>query len=73
MYVCMLLVIHEHGTPIINHVGEWWKHKDLMEIPGDTHRTGGEPPLSDAFTINGQPGYLYPCSKTGTFYIHQRI
>ncbi|GFZ09992.1 laccase/diphenol oxidase family protein [Actinidia rufa] len=30
-------------------------------------RTGGDPNVSDAYTINGQPGDLYPCSKSGTF------
>ncbi|KAF9690178.1 hypothetical protein SADUNF_Sadunf01G0168700 [Salix dunnii] len=50
--------------PII--LGEWWK-KDVMKIPGDANITGGEPTLSSAFTINGEPGNLYPCSKAGTF------
>ncbi|KAM1092747.1 hypothetical protein FF1_020070 [Malus domestica] len=48
-------------VPII--LGEWWK-KDVMEIPGNANITGGEPMLSDAYTINGQPGHLYPCSKS---------
>ena len=34
-----------------------------MEIPGNANLTGGEPILSDAYTINGEPGLLYPCSK----------
>ncbi|KAG6588783.1 Laccase-14, partial [Cucurbita argyrosperma subsp. sororia] len=50
--------------PIV--IGEWWK-KDVMEIPDNAKRSGGEPILSDAYTINGQPGYFYPCSKKGTF------
>lgn len=29
--------------------------------------TGAEPNMSDALTINGQPGDLYPCSKQGNF------
>ncbi|KAL9224740.1 hypothetical protein vseg_000749 [Gypsophila vaccaria] len=50
-----------HGEiPII--LGEWWK-KDVMEIPNVANRTGGEPILSDAYTINGQPGHLYACSN----------
>jgi len=36
-----------------------------MEIPNVANKTGGEPTLSNAYTINGQPGYLYPCSKKG--------
>ncbi|XP_042493059.1 laccase-14 [Macadamia integrifolia] len=54
---------HEEN-PII--LGEWWK-QDLNKITGEANITGGEPRLSDAYTINGQPGYLYPCSKQGTF------
>ncbi|XP_057961749.1 laccase-14 [Malania oleifera] len=50
--------------PII--LGEWWK-KEVMDIPINANKTGGEPILSDAYTINGQPGHLYPCSKQGTF------
>ncbi|KAJ4824863.1 Laccase-14 [Turnera subulata] len=50
--------------PII--LGEWWK-QNVMEIPGNANVTGGEPILSNALTINGEPGYLYPCSKQGTF------
>ncbi|PIN11709.1 Multicopper oxidase [Handroanthus impetiginosus] len=52
--------------PII--LGEWWK-KNVMDIPGNANKTGGEPILSDAYTINGQPGDLYPCSKQETFRI----
>lgn len=36
-----------------------------MDIAGNANKTGGEPAISDAYTINGQPGYLYPCSKPG--------
>ncbi|VVB13786.1 unnamed protein product [Arabis nemorensis] len=48
-------------------LGEWWKKKNIMDIPGSANKTGGEPAISDAYTINGQPGYLYPCSKPDTF------
>ncbi|KAK7246782.1 hypothetical protein RIF29_41652 [Crotalaria pallida] len=51
-------------VPII--LGEWWK-KEIMDIPKNANKTGGEPILSDAYTINGQPGHLYPCSKKDTF------
>lgn len=27
--------------------------------------TGAEPNMSDALTVNGEPGDLYPCSKQG--------
>lgn len=52
-------------VPII--LGEWWK-EDLTKILQRMHNTGGDPNISDAFTINGQPGDLYPCSKQGTFF-----
>ncbi|KAK3022255.1 hypothetical protein RJ639_047805, partial [Escallonia herrerae] len=45
--------------------GEWWK-KDVDEVLQLMLATGGEPNISDAFTINGQPGDFYPCSKAGT-------
>ena len=44
--------------------GEWWK-RDVMKIPRTANLTGGEPILSDAYTINGEPGFLYSCSKKG--------
>lgn len=40
-----------------------------MEIIQSALISGGEPNTSDAFTINGQPGDLYNCSKPGTFNI----
>ncbi|KAI3431927.1 Laccase [Psidium guajava] len=51
-------------VPII--LGEWWK-KPIMEVYHEMLRTGGDPNVSDAYTINGQPGDLYPCSKQDTF------
>ncbi|XP_057975547.1 laccase-14-like isoform X1 [Malania oleifera] len=50
-------------VPII--LGEWWK-RDVMEVLDEMKQTGGDPNVSDAYTINGQPGDLYPCSKSGT-------
>lgn len=46
------------------YAGEWWK-KNVMEIEENANKTGGEPALSDAYTINGHPGDFYPCSKQG--------
>ncbi|KAJ4952946.1 hypothetical protein NE237_029778 [Protea cynaroides] len=51
-------------VPIV--LGEWWK-SDVMQVYRQFLRTGGPHNLSDAITINGQPGDLYPCSKQGTF------
>jgi laccase len=47
-------------------IGEWWKG-DVRRLLADALRTGGEFQPSDANTINGQPGDLFPCSRDGTF------
>ena len=49
---------------IFDIAGEWWK-QEISAIYDETVATGGTPNVSDAFTINGQPGDLYPCSKPG--------
>lgn len=46
------------------YAGDWWK-SDIEEVLQEFIRTGGDPNASDALTINGQPGHLYPCSKQG--------
>ncbi|KAG6406797.1 hypothetical protein SASPL_134408 [Salvia splendens] len=43
---------------------EWWT-MNVMDIEANAIKTGGEPMLSDAYTINGQPGDFYPCSRQG--------
>lgn len=58
------LKTHRQGT--VENAAEWWK-KDVMEVLEESVRTGGAPNVSDAYTINGQPGDLYPCSKSGMF------
>ena len=45
-------------------IGEWWK-SDVMEVLDEALQTGGDPNVSDAYTINGQPGDLFNCSKSG--------
>ncbi|KAI7980619.1 Laccase-14 [Camellia lanceoleosa] len=52
--------------PIV--LASWFKG-DVMELIQSALESGGEPNQSDAFTINGQPGDLYNCSKPGTFRI----
>ncbi|KAL4565918.1 hypothetical protein LXL04_030024 [Taraxacum kok-saghyz] len=70
-----IIIYPKHGTtnpfpnpyrqlPII--FGEWWK-KDVMEVLEEFVASGGPPRNSDAYTINGQPGDLYPCSNQDTF------
>ncbi|KAF5738434.1 laccase-like multicopper oxidase 2 [Tripterygium wilfordii] len=44
--------------------GEWWD-ANPMDVARDSIRTGGSPNISDAYTINGQPGDLYNCSDKG--------
>ncbi|XP_015942390.1 laccase-15 [Arachis duranensis] len=53
-----------YEVPII--LGEWWK-SDLNKVFTQFIKSGGAPNNSDAVTINGQPGDLYNCSKSGTF------
>nr|CAB3451097.1 unnamed protein product [Digitaria exilis] len=50
--------------PII--LGEWW-NVDVEQLVKEVQRTGGDVNISNANTINGQPGDLFPCSKDGTF------
>uniref|UniRef100_A0A6V7QU97 laccase n=1 Tax=Ananas comosus var. bracteatus TaxID=296719 RepID=A0A6V7QU97_ANACO len=47
--------------PII--LGEWWK-EDVIKVEKDAYLAGNVPIKSDAFTINGMPGDLYPCPNT---------
>ncbi|XP_051131007.1 laccase-7 [Andrographis paniculata] len=42
-------------------LGEWW-NADVVEVQREPLPTGGVPNVSDAYTINGRPGDLYPCS-----------
>ncbi|GLU06874.1 hypothetical protein SLE2022_238620 [Rubroshorea leprosula] len=51
--------------PIV--LGEWWKESIAEEY--NIVKSGSDPNTSDAFTINGQPGDLYNCSKSGTYKI----
>ncbi|XP_057524992.1 laccase-12-like [Amaranthus tricolor] len=50
-------------TPII--LGEWW-NRDPVKVIRQATRTGAAPNVSNAYTINGQPGDLYNCSKQDT-------
>ncbi|CAN6469915.1 unnamed protein product [Victoria cruziana] len=49
--------------PIV--LGEWW-NRDPIQVVNQATLTGAAPNISDAFTINGQPGDLYPCSSSET-------
>ncbi|KAK8939544.1 Laccase-3 [Platanthera guangdongensis] len=49
--------------PVI--LGEWW-NRNPIDVIEQALITGANPNLSDAFTINGQPGDLYNCSAEET-------
>ncbi|PWA36177.1 laccase 12 [Artemisia annua] len=46
-------------------LGEWWDANPI-DVINEARRTGGGPNVSDAYTINGQPGDLYKCSSKDT-------
>lgn len=46
-------------------LGEWWDANPI-DVVRQATRTGATPNISDAFTINGQPGDLYKCSSEDT-------
>ncbi|KAF9602903.1 hypothetical protein IFM89_032643 [Coptis chinensis] len=51
-------------VPIL--LGEYWR-SSIIDIGNLAIANGGGPNISDAYTINGQPGDLYPCSSNKTF------
>ncbi|CAA2986594.1 laccase-3-like [Olea europaea subsp. europaea] len=50
-------------VPII--LGEWW-NRNIIDVMRQALFTGAAPNVSDAYTINGQPGDLYRCSSKAT-------
>ncbi|PQP97382.1 laccase-11-like [Prunus yedoensis var. nudiflora] len=47
-------------------LGEWW-NVDVEEFVKKANNLGLAPNTSDAHTINGKPGPLFPCSEKHTF------
>ncbi|XP_072973243.1 laccase-2-like [Typha angustifolia] len=47
-------------------LGEWW-HADVETIEEQGNMLGLPPNMSDAHTINGKPGPLFPCSEKNTY------
>jgi hypothetical protein len=47
---------------VASHAGEWW-HADVEAIEKQGRMPGMAPNTSDAHTINGKPGPLFPCSE----------
>ncbi|XVE96703.1 hypothetical protein REPUB_Repub02eG0245700 [Reevesia pubescens] len=43
-------------------LGEWW-NSDVETLVNQANKLGLPTPISDAHTINGKPGPLFPCSK----------
>lgn len=58
---------HELESPIL--LGEWW-NRDVLDVEKYGLADGGGYNLSDALTINGQPGLLYNCSQQDTTVLH---
>ncbi|WOL14967.1 laccase-24-like [Canna indica] len=54
----------DHEVPIL--LGEWWK-ADVVELDNQAFLRGQGFNSSDAYTINGQPGDLYNCSRKHTY------
>lgn len=46
-------------------IGEWW-NRDIISVLQQALFSGAAPNISDALTINGQPGDLLKCSKQGS-------
>ncbi|GAB2279554.1 Laccase-11 [Dionaea muscipula] len=47
-------------------LGEWW-HADVEKVVKQGNDLGLPPNMSDAHTINGKPGPLFPCSEKHTY------
>ncbi|PUZ55669.1 hypothetical protein GQ55_5G231000 [Panicum hallii var. hallii] len=47
-------------------LGEWW-HADVEAVEEQGRMLGMAPNTSDAHTINGKPGPLFPCSEKHTY------
>ncbi|CAN0926430.1 LAC7 [Linum grandiflorum] len=47
-------------------LGEWW-NANVVDVETQALATGGGANISDAYTINGLPGDLYPCSENKKF------
>ncbi|XP_057794815.1 laccase-12-like [Salvia miltiorrhiza] len=53
-------------TPLL--LGEWWDANPI-DVVREATRSGAAPNVSDAYTINGQPGDLYNCSAKHTLIV----
>ncbi|XP_076920688.1 laccase-14-like, partial [Bidens hawaiensis] len=53
----------DEEVPVV--LGEWWQG-DIQTVFENFRDSGGDPAISDALIINGQPGDLYNCSASET-------
>ena len=50
----------------MKNAGEWWK-ADTEAVINQAQKLGGAPNVSDAHTINGNPGPIANCLANGYF------
>ncbi|KAL0378149.1 UNVERIFIED_CONTAM: Laccase-11 [Sesamum radiatum] len=70
-----IVILPKQGTPFpfpqpdreeVILLGEWW-NTDVEAVETQGNSLGLPPNMSDAHTINGKPGPLFPCSEKYTF------
>ncbi|GMN47806.1 hypothetical protein TIFTF001_016970 [Ficus carica] len=49
-------------------LGEWW-NASVVDVENEGLAVGQAPNISNAYTINGKPGDLYPCSENDMYKI----
>lgn len=57
-----------HESNCLQFEGEWWK-SDTEAVINQAQKLGQAPNISDAHTINGQPGPTSTCLANGTILI----
>ncbi|GKV05629.1 hypothetical protein SLEP1_g17616 [Rubroshorea leprosula] len=70
-----IVILPKEGTPFLfprphrstKIILEEWSNSDVETIVNQANRLEVPPPTSDAHTINGRPGSLFPCSQKDTF------
>ncbi|XP_073296715.1 laccase-11-like [Primulina huaijiensis] len=70
-----IVIMPKQGTPFpfpqpdreeVIVLGEWW-NADVEQVEKQGENMGLPPNMSDAHTINGKPGPLFPCHEKHTF------
>ena len=57
-------------NPLLLFIAAEWYKGDVMELIEVATATGGDPNISDAYTLNGQPGYPNNCSIGMKFFLN---